>query len=160
MGSRAVAIALLLSSLSACSHLTPGPVAGAPREFRTDGCSLYPDRDAKADWCDCCVAHDLSYWRGGTAAERERSDAAFAACVRQATGNPAQAARMHAAVRLGGAPWWPTPFRWGFGWAWGRGYTPLSESEQAQTERLKEEALSAGQLRCPSRPVAGTQRPD
>ncbi|WP_221304982.1 hypothetical protein [Inhella inkyongensis] len=126
-------------------------MADAPREFRTDGCSLYSDRDAKADWCDCCVAHDLSYWRGGTAAERERSDAEFAACVRQATGNPEQAARMHAAVRLGGAPWWPTPFRWGYGWAYGRGYQALSLTEQIQTDRLQGLAEQQGQMQCPSR---------
>lgn len=27
---------------------------------------------------------------------------------------------MLAGVRVGGAPWWPTPFRWGYGWPWPR----------------------------------------
>jgi hypothetical protein len=150
MAFRALAGALLVLSLGACSHLAPGPVPGAPREFRTDGCSLYPDRDAQADWCDCCVAHDLSYWRGGTAAERERADAELAACVRQATGNPAQAQRVYIAVRLGGAPWWPTPFRWAYGWEWGRGYLPLTSLERHQAEAAEHRAREQGALACPS----------
>ena len=39
-------------------------------------------------------------------------------------------AMMHAGVRIGGAPWQPAPWRWGYGWPYYRGYdtegdTPL-----------------------------------
>ncbi len=28
-------------------------------------------------WQHCCVAHDVAYWRGGTAAQREQADSAL-----------------------------------------------------------------------------------
>jgi hypothetical protein len=29
-----------------------------PNEFKSDGCSLWPD----SEWVDCCVEHDVNYW--------------------------------------------------------------------------------------------------
>jgi hypothetical protein len=35
----------------------------------------------------------------------------------------------YAAVRVGGTPWLPTPWRWGYGWdEWPRGYEALEHS--------------------------------
>lgn len=46
---------------------------------------------------------------------------------------------MHAGVRIGGAPWQPAPWRWGYGWDYYRAYdtggdTPL-EVELRSAER-------------------------
>jgi hypothetical protein len=126
-----LALALALGACASSSEL---------RDFTTDGCSLFPDTDDDACWADCCVQHDREYWRGGTAAERERSDAALRECVARA-GRPGLAGLMHAGVRLGGLPLWPTWFRWGYGWGYGRGYEPLAPAER----QLAEEKLAAHQ---------------
>jgi len=128
---RRVACALLLAG--------PGFVAMAGNTiapFTTDGCSLFPDRSliSNADWCDCCVAHDLAYWRGGTAEERTDADRRLRECVAGATGNTRLAELMYAGVRSGGGPYFLTPYRWGYGWPWGRGYMPLSADEAASAD--------------------------
>jgi hypothetical protein len=138
---------LLASSAAAAPERSIAP-------FTTDGCSGFPDR-AKLiheDWCDCCVAHDLAYWRGGTADERKRADVAFSECVFRATGNKALAELMFNGVRAGGSPQLNTPFRWGYGWPFGRGYQGLSPSEQASASA--QEALYRARhpsLACPSK---------
>ena len=108
--------------------------------FSTDSCSLFPDRAplGQADWCGCCVAHDLAYWRGGSAAERLESDRVFKECVRTASRSPALAGTMYGAVRAGGVPWLPSPFRWGYGWDYGRLYRTLSLEEDAQALSLRD----------------------
>jgi hypothetical protein len=113
----------------------------AIRPFTSDGCTLYPDGkpgDPRL-WCDCCFAHDITYWRGGTEAERLRADEALRACMLERTGDPRIATMMYEGVRLGGSPAFPDWYRWGYGWPYGRGYRPLSEPERAQSkERLAE----------------------
>jgi len=39
---------------------------------------------------------------------------------------------MLAGVRVGGSPYYPTPYRWGYGWPYARGYKALSDEEKAQ----------------------------
>lgn len=104
--------------------------------FTTDGCSLFPDGDAedRARWSDCCVAHDQAYWRGGTAAERKQADRDLRACVLARTARPMLAGLMYRGVRVGGMPLVPTPFRWAYGWTYGRGYAPLTPEEQRQAD--------------------------
>jgi hypothetical protein len=84
-----------------------------PTAFTSDGCSLWFD----GDWVECCVLHDLAYWRGGTSEERQKADRALEQCV-AARGHIATAGIMYAGVRVGGAWWLPTCFRWGYGWAY------------------------------------------
>lgn len=127
------------------------------RPFSTDGCSLYPDRDERTgqDWCSCCVAHDRAYWRGGTEDERWRADEALRACVEAKTGDASRAALMFRGVRLGGSAHWPTSFRWGYGWPFGRYYQPLTPSEAAAADRLEATyAAEVGFDHCPSAPRA------
>ena len=114
--------------LSACAS------EGQLRPFSTDGCSLFPDHSliSKADWCQCCVAHDLAYWRGGTAEARLKADQELSACVRRLTGNKALAALMYSGVRTGGGPHFYTPYRWGYGWPFGRAYRELTPEEEAK----------------------------
>jgi hypothetical protein len=124
---------MLLLTLSACA--TPEPI----RPFSTDGCSMFPDRSpiGKADWCNCCLAHDLAYWRGGTAEERLKADHQLRTCVREAGRSRALAGLMHAGVRVGGVPYLFTPFRWGYGWSFGRMYQPVAEPEEVQATSLR-----------------------
>lgn len=82
-----------------------------PDIFKSDGCSLWFD----SVWVDCCVKHDLLYWRGGNRNDRKATDLAFKECV-AASGHPLFADLMYFGVRAGGVGWLPTPFRWGFGW--------------------------------------------
>lgn len=107
--------------------------------FSTDGCSLFPNRApiGEADWCKCCLAHDLAYWRGGTAEERLKADEELRECVRASTGNGTLADAMFAGVRAGGGPYFVTPYRWGYGWKFGRLYEPLSKEEEAEATLLR-----------------------
>jgi hypothetical protein len=107
------------------------------RPFTSDGCSLFPDRSpiGKSDWCACCLAHDMTYWRGGTEQERKLADEQFHACLLAATGDRLLADSMLAGVRVGGTPHIPTPFRWGYGWPADRGYKALTRKEKAMVER-------------------------
>lgn len=109
--------------------------------FTTDGCSLFPDgtQNHKDLWLKCCTAHDRQYWMGGTYDERLKADRELRACV-QSVGQPAIAELMLAGVRVGGSPWWPSRFRWGYGWPYTRGYTALSEEEKEQARKLLEQA--------------------
>jgi hypothetical protein len=52
--------------------------AAVLHDFKSDGCSLFPDGDLEHRdlWCDCCFAHDITYWRGGTQQERKQADEA------------------------------------------------------------------------------------
>lgn len=101
--------------------------------FSTDGCSAFPDGHAEDDtlWRDCCIAHDLAYWAGGSYADRQAADEALALCVAD-VGEPEIAKLMLAGVRVGGSPFFPTSYRWGYGWPYVRGYAPLSETEKQQ----------------------------
>jgi hypothetical protein len=130
---------LLTVALSACA--SDGPL----RPFSTDGCSLFPDHSliGKADWCQCCVAHDLAYWRGGTAEARLKADQELSACVRRVTGNKALADLMYAGVRTGGGPYYYTPYRWGYGWPYGRRYRELTPEEKAKALELEGEYRAA-----------------
>jgi hypothetical protein len=89
-----------------------------PNSFTTDGCTLFPD----GTWQSCCVEHDMAYWCGGRAEERRIADIEVKACVGKKGGGSA-AVIMYWGVRLGGVPWLPTYWRWGYGWSWPHGYT-------------------------------------
>ena len=82
-----------------------------PKAFVSDGCSCWPD----SDWVECCVQHDLIYWKGGTRLERKEADLKLKECVSKKN-NRIIGALMYYGVRMGGVWWLPTPFRWGFGW--------------------------------------------
>jgi hypothetical protein len=106
------------------------------KPFTTDGCSLFPEGTSEQQslWAECCIRHDLAYWQGGTEAQRETADQALHACVSQ-VGEPEIAKLMLAGVRLGGSPFFPTSYRWGYGWSYQRGYAPLTPQERVQVRR-------------------------
>jgi len=101
-------------------------------EFTSDGCSMFIDGTFENPelWKECCLKHDIAYWKGGTKEERELADLAFKECVQKKTGNPELAELMYQAVRTGGEPYFPTWYRWGYGWPLGRGYKKLTKEEQ------------------------------
>lgn len=105
--------------------------------FTSDGCSRFPNGTPWQNelWLECCTAHDLAYWRGGTYQERLDADRKLEICVAQ-VGEPEIALLMLAGVRVGGSPFFPTPFRWGYGWSYPRYYGPLTGDELKQVEEL------------------------
>ena len=101
--------------------------------FKSDGCSGGVSRlwrlrlGGPPPWEGCCLDHDRAYWRGGTARERWRADAALHACV-VANGHPGWALTMWLAVRFFGHPYWPFSWRWNFGHDWPTQY-PSQQKE-------------------------------
>ncbi|ASD66590.1 hypothetical protein [Pseudoalteromonas piscicida] len=125
-------IIIIFSLLFAASHGS----AGELKPFTSDGCSVFPDGTLAQNelWLSCCTAHDLAYWKGGTAIERENADIALQKCV-AAVGQEEVATLMLAGVRLGGLPYLPTPFRWGYGWSYPRRYAELTAEELEQVNK-------------------------
>lgn len=99
--------------------------------FNSDGCSQFPDGTADNNklWLDCCLAHDAAYWAGGTALQREQADVQLERCV-ASKGQVHIAQLMLLGVRMGGFAFWPTSFRWGYGWPYLRGYQALTAQEK------------------------------
>ena len=127
-----IAILACLFAASSCSEeLSP---------FSSDGCSAFPDGTLahKTLWLNCCTAHDFSYWKGGNYQQRVEADQTLKNCVAQ-VGQPQIAKLMLAGVRVGGTPLLPTPFRWGYGWGYPRGYKALSKEELQQVELLSDQ---------------------
>ncbi len=112
---------IFLSALSLADELKP---------FSSDGCSAFPDGTLQQNelWLSCCTAHDYAYWKGGTYQERQKTDQDLQVCVEK-VGEPEIALLMLAGVRVGGSPFFPTTFRWGYGWSYPRFYGPLTEEE-------------------------------
>ncbi|MCG7540419.1 hypothetical protein [Pseudoalteromonas sp. OF7H-1] len=125
-------IVIIFSLLFASSHGS----ADELKPFTSDGCSAFPDGTLAQNelWLSCCTAHDLAYWKGGTAIERENADIALQKCV-AAVGQEEVATLMLAGVRLGGLPYLPTPFRWGYGWSYPRRYAELTAEEIEQVNK-------------------------
>ena len=117
--------------------LTSTGCAAQPRlrPFSTDGCTMFPNGVPKHDdlWLDCCVKHDHKYWMGGTRAERLKADVELRDCV-AAVGDSESAELMLKGVRVGGTPYLPTGWRWGYGWRYFRGYKPLTDGEKKLIE--------------------------
>lgn len=142
-----------LTHITTTILIVSSATAHAIQPFSTDGCSLFPDHAliGKADWCSCCLVHDLAYWRGGTADQRLAADEALKSCVLSATGNAELADLVFAGVRLGGGPYYFTPYRWGYGWPYGRQYAPLTREETADADMLQSRYVESNPtLSCPT----------
>lgn len=126
-----LSVAILLTLLA------PSAVAQKLAPFTSDGCSAFPEGTPEHQtlWLDCCREHDFAYWQGGTAEQRAKADEELRACV-AAVGEPGIAALMLAGVRVGGSPYWPTAFRWGYGWPYFKGYGEPTEDELNQIEEM------------------------
>lgn len=131
----------LIIVISLFSMFTGCQIFGPDRlqAFTTDGCSDFPEGtlEHKDLWHRCCTAHDQKYWVGGSYEERLQADLTLRACV-QSVGKPVIADLMLAGVRVGGSPWWPSTFRWGYGWPYTHGYKTLTPEELEQVKKMKE----------------------
>ena len=103
------------------------PAGPPPRPFVTDGCSVWPDGDLY--WC--CVEHDIAYWCGGSRDDRLAADRTLRDCAE--VEDPGQADLVYAGVRMGGVPWLPTAWRWGYGHPFGTGYVERAEQPPGVT---------------------------
>ncbi|MEJ1298004.1 MAG: FAD-binding oxidoreductase [Candidatus Sedimenticola sp. (ex Thyasira tokunagai)] len=126
-------VARVTTLLLALLFTSPAVVAAELKPFVSDGCSSFPDGTISHQslWVSCCIRHDLSYWKGGTYEERLKVDRALEQCVAK-VGKPKVAKLMLAGVRVGGSPYFPTNYRWGYGWPYLRGYKALSEPEKGE----------------------------
>ena len=108
-----------------------------PENFKSDGCSMFPDGCYK----ECCVEHDKAYFGGGSWSSRWKADRQLLKCVAKKKGwwHKPLAPLMWAGVRLGGAPFLPTPFRWGFGVKKSKNKTASAET----TKKMKAESEAA-----------------
>lgn len=133
-GALLMALLTLLTLSACCGGRVRHTAQLAP--FTSDGCSLFPDGTLKDRfrWCECCLSHDLVYWQGGSAEERKLADVALRVCVLLRTDNRVLAETMYLGTRAGGHPAFPTWYRWGYGWPYGRGYQPLSDAERLQVQ--------------------------
>ncbi len=127
---------LMLITLLLVSDFTQ---ADTIKPFKSDGCSAFPDGTFEQEnlWLKCCQRHDYDYWQGGTYQQRLASDNRLKICVSQ-VGEPTIASLMLAGVRVGGTPYLPTSFRWGYGWSYPRLYGVLSVEELSQVALLSE----------------------
>ena len=110
-----VIIFILICSIAATAQErseTPNKIV-VPAEFKSDGCSVFPDFDYRT----CCVEHDKEYYVGGNWKQRWRSDKKLYKCVASKKGfhHKFIAPVMWLGVRAFGIPCLPTSFRWGFG---------------------------------------------
>lgn len=105
------------------------------KPFVSDGCSAFPNGTLEQNqlWLHCCSAHDFAYWKGGTYEQRKEADRKLQACV-AGVGEQHIAKLMLAGVRVGGTPYLPTPFRWGYGWSYPKFYGELSQQERKQVK--------------------------
>ncbi len=128
---------LITSILAVLLFVAGCSTSGGIKPFTTDGCSMFPNGTLKYKdlWLKCCTRHDLAYWQGGTRDERLKADRDLKACVAEA-GEPGIAELMLAGVRVGGTPYLPTKFRWGYGWPWPRGYKALTPEERREAEMV------------------------
>ena len=121
----------LFSTTAPASELKP---------FTSDGCSAFPDGTftQQSLWSNCCFLHDLAYWKGGTEKQKNTADIELESCVKN-VGEPNIAKLMLTGVQLGGSPFLNTPFRWAYGWPYGRGYKALSRSDKLQVIKKLED---------------------
>lgn len=93
------------------------------KPFKSDGCSGGMSAlwrcvtNHNPPWEGACETHDRHYYMGGSPKDRLAADRQLAANVCM-SGYPIMAAVMYYSVRVGGHPWLPLPWRWGFGYRW------------------------------------------
>gem|GEM_PF-437368 len=107
--------------------------------FVSDGCSAIPDGLTGKNhllWQNCCIEHDKSYWKGGTADEKINADIALGQCLDKKTGLFALGKSFEWGVRVGGKAGSYFSWRWGYGWVINRGYEPLSEYQKQWAQAL------------------------
>ena len=114
-------------------------MTGGRKPFKSDGCSggmswawrkilRHPP-----PWEGACILHDHAYWIAGSRSQRKDADLFLAIRVCKCSW-PMMAAIMYYAVRAGGHPWLPFPWRWNFGRPWPQGYTDKQSPPQPEDD--------------------------
>jgi hypothetical protein len=130
-------LALLVLSLWGCARTV------RLKPFASDGCSLFPDGDSRSgSWCACCVDHDFAYWKGGPDEERRAADSALGECILARTSDSTLARTVYLGTRAGGSSYFPTWYRWGYGWPYGMsGVNAAPDSARAGEIRKRAAAM-------------------
>ncbi len=111
-----------------------GKISGLPKfdaQLHSDGCSggmsagyakinfLHAYYGLQLPWHDCCVKHDEAYYYGGTKEDKRLADKNLKECVSHTLDGQQMGLLlgnlMEKGVWLGGLPYLPTSFRWGYG---------------------------------------------
>lgn len=124
-----VCVFVLISSLAFSGEAKK--VENTLRSFTTEGCSVIPD----FQMTDCCILHDLAYWKGGSSEDRLKADQDLASCVAEKS-NSLFGSMFYLGVRLGGSPDYLTGYHWGYGWKYTRPYRSLSNEEMKQVKAM------------------------
>ena len=97
------------------------------KNIHSDGCSggmsalyaqltfLHEKHGSELQWRSCCEEHDKAYYYGGSKEDKKTADAALKSCVNNVIGTKFLGNAMQIAVKLGGGPYLPTSYRWGYG---------------------------------------------
>ncbi|CAN5390343.1 hypothetical protein BH20ACI2_BH20ACI2_17250 [soil metagenome] len=118
---------ILFCLLSGGVHSQVKQDPAVPANFKSDGCSLFPD----GNYRECCVEHDKTYLIGGSFKARTAADKELYACVRSKGNGKFLASMIFVGVRIGGVSFLPTPFRWGFGNKYPHKEPPKSKTKSA-----------------------------
>jgi hypothetical protein len=93
--------------------------------FTTDGCSAInkANKILNDNLKGCCLAHDFSYWLGGTSLDRMVADLNLGDCAETATGKKWIGDLMYYTVKKCGGPGTGRSYQWGYGWQINPPYT-------------------------------------
>lgn len=138
-----MACASLPDSREEMSVLKTRPLKHQIKNFRSDGCSKWPEGSGKQPhrWLNCCFHHDIAYWMGGEKKYRKIADEKFKQCLNDVSSD-FMSNIMYTGVRLGGSAAFDTDYQWGYGWNYDRGYIALSSKEK---EYLKTQIPKKGE---------------
>lgn len=120
-----------MSSEKVRTSMSEEEIAKSVNPFYSDGCSRWPEgtKNKPNAWLECCYEHDKTYWMGGSDWDRKLADRKLKQCVSKNFAGW-MGVMMYVGVRVGGTPSFDTDFRWGYGWKYNRGYTPLTSEER------------------------------
>ncbi len=150
-----MSLGIVLSSLMVGGQELPRGVVNELRPFTTDGCSKSED----GAWKHCCVAHDISYWMGGSWDDKKAADQELRSCMVKAGSGETLAQQYYIVVRVAGAFLQKTKYRWGNGWKYVRPMKPHSPEELVEIESHKPELEEAMRLKLDGAPGAPMHLP-
>jgi hypothetical protein len=122
---RPTVMLLTLASIAVTTPTTASHLDKPPLPFPDDGCSCAPDGNFR----QCCEAHDRAYYQGGSKEQRKQADREFRQCIRD-KGHAILDDIYYFGARVGGVPWLPTAWRWGFGYPFKKGHRGYTEPEK------------------------------